>query len=48
MAPILGFLRMNEEMLGFDPTIVTTGGQKYIEIERNGQSVEALEFGWLA
>ncbi|OAQ57431.1 FunK1 protein kinase [Pochonia chlamydosporia 170] len=34
---ILGFLRMNEEMLGFDPTIITAGGQKYIEIERNGQ-----------
>ncbi|KID81451.1 serine/threonine-protein kinase Sgk2 [Metarhizium guizhouense ARSEF 977] len=38
VATILGFLRMNEEMLGFDPTIVTAGGQKYIEIERNGQS----------
>ncbi|QLI74381.1 uncharacterized protein G6M90_00g113480 [Metarhizium brunneum] len=35
---ILGFLRMNEEILGFDPTIITTGGQKYIEIERNGQT----------
>lgn len=35
---ILGFLRMNEEMLGFDPTIITAGAQKYIEIERNGQS----------
>ncbi|KID82008.1 serine/threonine-protein kinase Sgk2 [Metarhizium guizhouense ARSEF 977] len=35
---ILGFLRMNEEMLGFDPTIVTTSGQKYIKIERNGQT----------
>ncbi|GAB0146902.1 hypothetical protein EsHS_00007287 [Epichloe bromicola] len=34
---ILGFLLMNEEMLGFDPTIITAGGQKYIEIERNGQ-----------
>ncbi|KAK9446145.1 serine/threonine-protein kinase Sgk2 [Metarhizium brunneum] len=38
VATILGFLRMNEEMLGFDPTIVTTSGQKYIEIERNGQT----------
>ncbi|KJK78325.1 hypothetical protein H634G_06498 [Metarhizium anisopliae BRIP 53293] len=35
---ILGFLQMNEEMLGFDPTIVTTGGQKYIEIERNNKT----------
>ncbi|TWU72040.1 hypothetical protein ED733_001671 [Metarhizium rileyi] len=35
---ILGFLWMNEELLGFDPTIVTSGGQKYIEIEQNGQT----------
>jgi hypothetical protein len=28
---------MNEEQLGFDPTIVSAGDQKYIEIERNGQ-----------
>ncbi|OAQ58942.2 FunK1 protein kinase [Pochonia chlamydosporia 170] len=35
---ILGFLRMNEEMLGFDPTIIIARGHKYIEIERNGQS----------
>ncbi|KAF5126255.1 hypothetical protein E5D57_010951 [Metarhizium anisopliae] len=35
---ILGFLQMNEEMPGFDPTIVTTGGQKYIEIERNDKT----------
>ena len=32
---ILGFLRMNEELLGFDPTIVTSGDRQYIEIERN-------------
>ncbi|TWU73732.1 hypothetical protein ED733_000593 [Metarhizium rileyi] len=38
VAIILGFLRMNEETLGFDPTIITTSGQKYIEIERNGQT----------
>ncbi|KAF5122362.1 hypothetical protein E5D57_012839 [Metarhizium anisopliae] len=38
VATILGFLRMNEEMLGFDPTIVTTSGQKYVKIERNGQT----------
>ncbi|KAG8407789.1 hypothetical protein J3459_022550 [Metarhizium acridum] len=41
VATILGFLRMNEEMLGFDPTIITIGGQKYIKIERNGQ-IECL------
>ncbi|PFH56712.1 hypothetical protein XA68_16116 [Ophiocordyceps unilateralis] len=34
---ILGFLRMNEEELGFDPTIVTSNGERYIEIERDGQ-----------
>ncbi|TWU76972.1 hypothetical protein ED733_007337 [Metarhizium rileyi] len=38
---ILGFLLMNEEMLGFDPTIITTNGQKHIKIERNGQ-IECL------
>ncbi|CAH0020154.1 unnamed protein product [Clonostachys rhizophaga] len=32
---ILGFLRMNEEMLGFDPTIRASGDEKYIDIERN-------------
>ncbi len=35
---ILGCLWMNEEDLGFDPTIITEGGQRYIEIERNGQT----------
>ncbi|KAH6977655.1 serine/threonine-protein kinase Sgk2 [Ilyonectria destructans] len=38
---ILGFLRMNEEMLGFDPTIITSGDQQYIEIERNDK-IECL------
>lgn len=33
---ILGFLWMNEEQLGFDPTIVTSGDKRYIEIQRNG------------
>jgi hypothetical protein len=32
---ILGFLWMNEEMLGFDPTIRASGDVKYIDIERN-------------
>ncbi len=31
---VLGFLRMDEEMLGFDPTIISSGSQRYIEIER--------------
>ncbi|KAH7304473.1 hypothetical protein B0I35DRAFT_445302 [Stachybotrys elegans] len=35
---ILGFLWMNEECLGFDPTIVSSEGRRYIEIERNGQT----------
>ncbi|OTA98042.1 hypothetical protein M426DRAFT_326299 [Hypoxylon sp. CI-4A] len=38
---ILGFLWMNEEQLGFDPTIATLGGEQYIEIKRDGQ-VERL------
>ena len=31
---MLGFLWMNEEQLGFDPTIMTVGDKRYIEIER--------------
>lgn len=31
---VLGFLRMDEEMLGFDPTVLFSGSQRYIEIER--------------
>jgi len=34
---ILGFLSMNEEQLGFDPTIITVGDKRFIQIERNGQ-----------
>jgi len=34
---ILGFLSMNEEQLGFDPTIITAGGKRFTQIERNGQ-----------
>ncbi|KAK7421733.1 hypothetical protein QQZ08_009821 [Neonectria magnoliae] len=34
---ILGFLWMNEDGLGFDPTIITSGGEQYIKIERDGQ-----------
>ncbi|KAG6096514.1 hypothetical protein E4U30_001475 [Claviceps sp. LM220 group G6] len=32
---MLGFLWMNEEELGFDPTIKETNDEKYIEIKRN-------------
>ncbi|WVO17615.1 hypothetical protein L204_105312 [Cryptococcus depauperatus] len=37
VSTILGFLWMNEKDLGFDPTIITSGDQRYIDIERNGQ-----------
>ena len=36
MSTILGFLWMSEEELGFDPTIMTAKGQRFIEIEREG------------
>ncbi|KAK3681658.1 hypothetical protein B0T22DRAFT_387304 [Podospora appendiculata] len=36
VSTILGFLWMNEEELGFDPTIKTEKGQRFIEIEREG------------
>lgn len=32
---ILGYLWMNEEELGFDPTIMEDNGKRYMEIERN-------------
>ncbi|KAJ5111761.1 kinase [Penicillium alfredii] len=35
---ILGFLWMNEDGHGFDPTIITSGAERYIEIERDGQT----------
>ncbi|KAG6290580.1 hypothetical protein E4U09_004376 [Claviceps aff. purpurea] len=35
---MLGFLRMSEEDLGFDPTIKIIDGEPSIEIERNGRS----------
>ncbi|KAH6881086.1 serine/threonine-protein kinase Sgk2 [Thelonectria olida] len=38
VATILGFLWMNEDGLGFDPTIITSDGERYIEIERDGQT----------
>ncbi|KAM3548249.1 hypothetical protein ARSEF4850_009525 [Beauveria asiatica] len=37
VATILAFLRMDEEMLGFDPTIKLCDGQPYIEIKRNNK-----------
>ncbi|KAK3936587.1 hypothetical protein QBC46DRAFT_366821 [Diplogelasinospora grovesii] len=35
---ILGFLWMSEEQLGFDPTIMTSGDKRYIDIELDGQT----------
>ncbi|CAG9987750.1 unnamed protein product [Clonostachys byssicola] len=35
---ILGFLWMSDQRLGFDPTIISSGGRRYIEIARNGQT----------
>ncbi|SPQ24624.1 97c9ee06-2340-46e8-9cfe-007cd5817b15 [Thermothielavioides terrestris] len=36
VSTILGFLWMSDEELGFDPTIMTAQGQRFIEIEREG------------
>ncbi|KAL2753391.1 hypothetical protein ACRALDRAFT_2139748 [Sodiomyces alcalophilus JCM 7366] len=35
---ILGFLWMDDEQLGFDPTVITTGTERHIEIQRNGST----------
>ncbi|OTA03380.1 hypothetical protein A9Z42_0038400 [Trichoderma parareesei] len=34
---VLGFLMMNKAQLGYDPTIVRSGTQRYIGIERDGR-----------
>ncbi|KAM0360990.1 hypothetical protein ACHAPK_011824, partial [Fusarium culmorum] len=38
VSTILGFLWMNEEQLGFDPTIMTANGVRFIEVNRNGST----------
>jgi len=38
VSAVLGYLWMNEEQLGFDPTILTSDGKRYIEITRNDQT----------
>jgi hypothetical protein len=38
ISTILGFLWMNEEELGFDPTIMTANGERFIEIKRGGST----------
>ncbi|KAL2888933.1 kinase-like domain [Ceratocystis lukuohia] len=36
---ILGFLSMNDEQLGFDPTIITTTNkERFVEVNRNGST----------
>ncbi|KAL7785643.1 hypothetical protein V8C37DRAFT_315231 [Trichoderma ceciliae] len=37
VASVLGFLWIDKEGLGFDPTIMTSNGQRFIEIERDGR-----------
>ncbi|EDN03054.1 predicted protein [Histoplasma mississippiense (nom. inval.)] len=39
---VLGFLLMSREQLGFDPTIVTTGTERYIEIEKDGTKEQLI------
>ncbi|TIC97167.1 hypothetical protein CH35J_006569 [Colletotrichum higginsianum] len=36
VSTVLGFLWMDEDALGFDPTVMTLNGERFIEIERNG------------
>ncbi|KAK0760926.1 hypothetical protein N5P37_005867 [Trichoderma harzianum] len=38
VSAVLGFLMMNNEQLGYDPTIVKSGTQRYIEVHRDGQT----------
>ncbi|KAK4151065.1 hypothetical protein C8A00DRAFT_45663 [Chaetomidium leptoderma] len=38
VSTVLGFLWMNDEQLGFDPTITTQDGQRLVTIKRNGQT----------
>ncbi|KAF1970865.1 hypothetical protein BU23DRAFT_510832 [Bimuria novae-zelandiae CBS 107.79] len=38
VSAVLGFLWLNEEQLGFDPTIITAGDKRYIEIERDSHT----------
>ncbi|KAI9765136.1 MAG: hypothetical protein M1839_005614, partial [Geoglossum umbratile] len=38
VSAILGYLLMDEEQLGFDPTIAESDGKRYMEIARNGKT----------
>jgi len=35
VSAVLGFMWLNEEQLGFDPTIITAGDKRYIEIKQD-------------
>ncbi|RMD42513.1 hypothetical protein DV735_g2633, partial [Chaetothyriales sp. CBS 134920] len=38
VSTVLGFLWMNEEELGFDPTIMSANQERFIEVNRNGST----------
>ncbi|KAG7402743.1 hypothetical protein Forpe1208_v017044 [Fusarium oxysporum f. sp. rapae] len=38
VSTILGFLWINEKQLGFDPTIMTANGERFIQVNRNGST----------
>ncbi len=38
VSAMMGYLWMNEEQLGFDPTILESGGKRYIEITRDNRN----------
>ena len=38
VSTVLGFLWMDKEELGFDPTIITANNERFIEIKRNGST----------
>ncbi|KAI9856816.1 MAG: hypothetical protein M1813_008753 [Trichoglossum hirsutum] len=38
VSAVLGYLWMNEEQLGFDPTILESDGKRYVEITRNNKT----------
>ncbi|KAL6797862.1 hypothetical protein GGI42DRAFT_344632 [Trichoderma sp. SZMC 28013] len=48
VATMLGFLWMDEERLGFDPTMKTSDGKRFIEIKRDGQPERLIIDGVIA
>ena len=38
VSAVIGFLRMSDEQLGFDPAIVTAGHKRFINIVRNNRT----------